>query len=278
MPTVFGWTWQRNYRCLLWNSFLRHLLIVMGVPIASFVLSNLVIANFTQPSVSLQCFCVSLPLDFEVALSMRQPSLSQITNNNSNSVSTVVRSPRSRSHSRLRRVHLSAVLADNDSFRAFMAHLFGEFSYENALCLIECLKFRERIIALTAESPPPPSVICGRDQINSDQWCSDIRECRSSAVAELLQSTEDARMVAYHLFDRYIAEDAPFRLNLSYHLRTNVRQSMSDIGSSIPSTLFDPVIQQCFRWLRQSLDRFENSADFPLGSVDYRRRSQIPHT
>jgi hypothetical protein len=82
--------------------------------------------------------------------------------------------------SKKKKGQLVEVLADMDTFRAFMKHLFTEFSYENLLCSVELMQFRkERKMALTDDDLA--ETLGGDD---CDESLSDEEDCDDDDVEE----------------------------------------------------------------------------------------------
>ena len=234
MPTVFGWDWEDNRSLMRYSLlFLQMWLATVGM-LAYFGVSNLMIDRFVPCTVSLNVCGMNVPLRFE----MKHPLLRQS--------SVLPRSP-SASRSKFRSSAVRQVLADDREFNAFMAHLFAEFSYENALCLIECTRFRDRVQRLHGVMA---------DDVRPIIFCQSIRNTRSTLVKQLAGPAH-IRAVALLIAQKYLRNGSAYQVNVPWKMLSEVLQTLDDPSVSIDSTIFDAVIGECIYLLRDSMQRFQ---------------------
>ena len=114
--------------------------------------------------------------------------------------------------------------------------------------MIECLKWKQRVCQVT-----------GVDYSHSLSLCSDITECKSSAVSLIDDSDPSTIQLSLaRLCERYFSEDSHFCVNLPWSLRNAL---LTGQHCTEPSGL-DPVVKQCRRLLADSLSRFVQTNEF----------------
>ncbi|ETO17382.1 hypothetical protein RFI_19938 [Reticulomyxa filosa] len=154
-------------------------------------------------------------------------------------------------------VDLSNVLKDPKGFELFMEHLFSELASENLLCYLELTQFRQMV-----------KLKCERNETEINDPLNGIfvlsAQLPQSSIVNNSRWSDEQKAIT--LIEKYIIVGAQNEVNLSYDVKMsyvklfqNKNNQTNPFHLMSPSDyifLFDPVLKEVFRLMRDSYSRF----------------------
>jgi len=178
-------------------------------------------------------------------------------------------------------------LKNEEKFEKFVGWMYREFSYETILSFIEFYQYREfltkyikKIFDKKYESKtkrdyvlydgiPKSSTIYGVNDRHSALGGL-TRTTSTSSSSEHVADTERFKNIAHLLYKKYIEINSELEINISAKLRNNYNDLDQSNYDKLTVynlvNLFDDVIDEMFKFMRQSFVRFEQSTPESLAT------------
>lgn len=146
------------------------------------------------------------------------------------------------------------ILKDQKQFERFIQFMFRDFSSEAMLGYIEMVQFKERFV--------------GEMEINENIVCPYMNllyvNVPKSSIVYGVDSNkngiEKMKVIASKLCEKYIHAGSEYEVNIAWRLRTKiVSLNDSDWNLDLKNfvSIFDEVLDDLFRFMRQSFERFD---------------------